>query len=57
MGPGVEAWLQRRRYKRVFFLEPLDAYAQTRVRMESEGRGVENAFVIQTPFDLKHGTP
>ena len=21
MGPGVEAWLQRRRYKRVFFLE------------------------------------
>ena len=36
MGPGVEAWLQRRRYKRVFFLEPLDAYAQTRVRMESQ---------------------
>ena len=36
MGPGIEAWLRQRRYRRVFFLEPLEAYAQTRVRMESQ---------------------
>ncbi len=35
MGPGVESWLRRRRYRRVFFLEPLEAYEQSRVRMES----------------------
>lgn len=36
MGPKTEAWLRAKRYRRVFFLEPLDGYASTEVRMESE---------------------
>ena len=35
MGPGVESWLRNKRYQKVFFLEPLEAYEQSRVRMES----------------------
>ncbi len=35
MGPGIESWLWRKRYQRVFFLEPLEAYEQNRVRLES----------------------
>ena len=35
MGPGVESWLRTRRYRKVFFLEPLEAYEQSQVRMES----------------------
>jgi predicted ATPase len=35
MGPGVESWLRHRRYRKVFFLDPLEAYERTRVRMES----------------------
>ena len=35
MGPGIEAWLLRKRYQKVFFLEPLEAYEQNRVRLES----------------------
>ena len=35
MGPGVESWLRTRRYRTVFFLEPLTIYEQNQVRMES----------------------
>ena len=35
MGPHTEAWLRNKRYRRVFFLDPLPTYAQTQVRMES----------------------
>jgi predicted ATPase len=34
-GPNMESWLRRKRYKRVFFLEPLEGYVQSEVRMES----------------------
>jgi predicted ATPase len=34
-GPNMESWLRRKRYKRVFFLEPLEGYEQSEVRMES----------------------
>ena len=35
MGPGIESWLRIKRYQRVFFLEPLEAYEQNRVRLET----------------------
>jgi predicted ATPase len=34
-GPNTERWLQRKPYRRVFFLEPLEAYERTSVRIES----------------------
>jgi predicted ATPase len=36
MGPKVESWLRRKRYKTVFFLDPLEAYEQSAVRIESQ---------------------
>jgi len=35
IGPRLQTWLQRRRYAKVFFLEPLAAYQRTDVRLES----------------------
>ena len=35
-GPKLEAWLEHKRYKAVFFLAPLTDYAQTDVRLESQ---------------------
>lgn len=37
MGPGIESWLRKRRYRVVFFLESLDnkSYKETAVRMET----------------------
>lgn len=35
MGPNIKEWLQKKRYLKVFFLEPLAAYAQSEVRLES----------------------
>ena len=39
LGPGVERWLRSRsrRYRAVFFLEPVADYATSATRMESEG--------------------
>ena len=37
VGPNIEAWLRRKRYKVVFFLDPLEGYEQSAVRMESHG--------------------
>jgi predicted ATPase len=35
LGPNTMRWLQRKRYGRVFFLEPLEAYEQTASRLET----------------------
>ncbi len=35
IGPNLDQWLRCKRYKRVFFLEPLDHYQQSSVRLES----------------------
>ena len=35
VGPKVVSWLTHRRYRQVFFLEPLPQYAQSAVRTES----------------------
>ena len=36
LGPNLNAWLQGLRYKKVFYLERLDGYEQSAVRMESQ---------------------
>ena len=35
IGPKVESWLRRKRYQTVFFLDPLEDYEQSQVRIES----------------------
>lgn len=35
MGPNIVSWLSTKRYKTVFFLDPIDAYQQSEVRIES----------------------
>jgi predicted ATPase len=35
IGPNIKSWLHHKRYKVVFFLEPLEAYEQSAVRLES----------------------
>jgi predicted ATPase len=36
MGPNIVSWLQTKRYKTVFFLDPIDTYQQSEVRIESQ---------------------
>ena len=36
LGPNIEQWLQTKRYKKVFFLEPLALHEVTDVRVESQ---------------------
>jgi predicted ATPase len=36
IGPKLESWLRNKRYKMVFFLDSLEAYEQSAVRLESE---------------------
>jgi len=36
IGPNLEAWLRSKRYRVVFFLEPLTTYEQSAVRVESQ---------------------
>ena len=35
MGPGVDSWLKTKRYRAVFFLDPIQEYQSSEVRMES----------------------
>ena len=35
VGPNIESWLRLKRYERIFFLDRLESYEQTAVRMES----------------------
>ena len=41
VGPNLEAWLRHKRYRRVFFLAPLDSYEQGGGRLESERQARE----------------
>ena len=36
VGPNTTQWLLNKRYKTVFFLEPLGTYAQSAVRIETQ---------------------
>ena len=52
MGPGIKSWLQSKRYQAVFFLEPMEEYRETLVRMESNelasqiGQEIKEAYQI-----------
>ena len=47
VGPNIESWLRRKRYKRVFFLDRLDGYEQSAVRMESADLALQIADQVQ----------
>ena len=50
MGPHIESWLRQKRYKTVFFLEPLEDYEQSEVRMESRRVAVQISEEVQTAY-------
>jgi predicted ATPase len=52
MGPGVTSWLRRKRYKKVFFLSPLEAYEQTAVRMESHSVAMRFSTQVREAYHL-----
>jgi predicted ATPase len=35
-GPNIKSWLSHKRYRTVFFLDPLESYEQGTVRLESQ---------------------
>jgi len=51
VGPNAQEWLRRKRYRLVFFLEPLERYEQSESRMESRslaeviGRAVYERYI------------
>ncbi len=51
MGPNVQAWLTRKRYERVFFLQPLDDYAQSAVRMESHEAALQISEQVRAAYE------
>ena len=53
-GPKLEAWLEHKRYKAVFFLAPLTDYAQTDVRLESQEAARQISDEIKACY-LRHG--
>lgn len=50
IGPNLEAWIRYKRYKKVFFLAPLDLYEQTDVRMESQQTALEISAEVQARY-------
>jgi len=52
--PAVEDWINIRRYKMVFFLEPIENYEKTQVRMESKETASKISQEIQEAY-AKYG--
>ena len=50
MGPHVESWLRRKRYKTVFFLEPLEDYERSKIRMESHREAMQISEEVQAAY-------
>ncbi len=53
-GPKLDAWLRHKRYKKVFFLEPLTGYEQTDVRIESPQAALEISAEVRECY-RRHG--
>jgi len=51
MGPNVHRWLKNKRYRRVFFLEPLATYESNAVRMESQALAEQIGRDIQQEYN------
>ena len=50
LGPHLRAWLSRRRYHRVFFLDSLEDYEQSAVRMESKALATQISAEVQAAY-------
>lgn len=50
LGPNIWSWLRRRRYARVFVLDPLDAYEQTAVRVETHETALETGARVSANY-------
>ena len=50
IGPKLEAWLRQKRYKRVFFLDPLEGYAKSAVRMESASIAMQISEEVRSAY-------
>ena len=50
VGPNIDAWLRRKRYKKVFFLEPLEQYEQSQVRMESHAVSMQISDAVRACY-------
>jgi len=50
MGPSVESWIKSKRYSKVFFVEPIEEYEASSVRMESEKMAKEISAQIQDMY-------
>ncbi len=50
VGPNIESWLRRKRYRRVFFLDRLEGYEQSAVRMESAHLALQIADQVQASY-------
>jgi predicted ATPase len=51
LGPNLETWLRRKRYKTVFFLDPLESYAQSEVRMESAPIAMQISEQVRSAYE------
>ena len=54
LGPQLQDWLQHQRYRRVFFLEPLPAYEESAVRMESRALAERISQQVRAAYEA-HG--
>ena len=50
IGPGVQAWLQNKRYRNVFFLTPIEKYNTSTVRMESHNVALQISQQVQDAY-------
>ena len=54
MCPAMENWINQRRYRMVFFLEPIENYESTEVRIESQETAAKISQEIQDAY-AKYG--
>ena len=54
MGPNIVSWLSTKRYKTVFFLDPIDAYQQSEVRIESHHVALQISDMVRKRYQ-EHG--
>ena len=49
--PNTHAWLRRKPFRRVFLLEPLEAYEQTATRMESQDVALQISAQVRARYE------
>ncbi len=51
LGPNLRRWLRHKRYRRVFFLEPLPAYEESAVRIESQDLAKQISAQVRAAYE------